>query len=374
MLHTAFLPSLPLKLRPSPRPHTSRPQRITSCTREADPLTSSPLGAPKILALGEVLYDLFAPPNTPISNRTQWKRFPGGAPANVACTLATLGTSTAYIGNVGSDDAGGELKYVLQAAGVNVDGMQTIPASTREVFVSVDGGEREFVAFAGENESFADAKKLDLDCIPGVLFYAASVLVTGTLALAFESGQCMKEIVDMAKMCQLCVVVDVNWRDVFWTHVPHDIAKATICDYLTNADIVKLSVEEANFLYGDVGDALQDPQLVFERVQCAKGVLITDGGNGAAWYFRVGLDACTGRVEAVVTDGGVVDTTGAGDAFLGGFLAEMIHLGGVGALAEAHKVERMVRFGGVTAAHVVASVGGIGGAPGRDTVEAFLND
>ncbi|PXF41246.1 putative fructokinase-6, chloroplastic [Gracilariopsis chorda] len=362
----------------SARPPRSRPF-LRACARaplrETEPINQSPLGAPQVLCAGEVLYDLYAPPNTPRTQPELWNRVPGGGPANVAAALAQLETGSAFIGMVGDDDAGNALRKALLDMNVNVDGLQQATGrQSRTVFVKVDqDGERDFVGFGGENQSFADTQQIDAERLPGVLFYAAKFVMLPTLGLAFEGcASSFSMLLDMAKMCLLESVVDVNWRPVFWQHYSDEDARKRIRSMVQKVDILKLSVDELSFLYGkqlaDIG--LTEPQTVLNRVG-TKGVLVTDGRNGSAYAFNYG-SLVHGRCEAIVPEGGVVDTTGAGDAFLAGFLSRMLRLGGTAALVDEDKVKDIVRFATATASFVIAGEGVFGSLPTLKQVEELV--
>lgn len=343
--------------------------------RETEPINDSPLGAPQVLCAGEVLYDLYAPPDTPRDKPELWKRVPGGGPANVAAALAQLETGSAFIGMVGDDNAGNALRKALLDMNVNVDGLQQAAGrQSRTVFVKVDpDGERDFVGFGGDNQSFADTQQIDPERLPGVLFYAAKFVMLPTLGLAFEGcSSSFGMLLDMAKTCLLESVVDVNWRPVFWQHHSNEEARARIQRLIQRVDILKLSVEELRFLYGQplAEIALCEPQTVLERIG-TKGVLVTDGRNGSAYAFNYGR-AVRGRCEAIVPAGGVVDTTGAGDAFLAGFLSRMLRLGGTAALIDEHKVRDIVRFATATASFVIGGQGVFASLPTLQQVEELI--
>lgn len=363
--------------------HVFRNARITasvSSERTPDPLASSPLGAPLVICVGEALYDLLTvSPDAPTSDESQWTAEPGGASANLAAGLARLSTASALFGTVGSDPGGDALKETLRSLDVNVDGVQTASGrETRRVFVRRDeSGERSFVDFSGPNPTFADTIALNPDTLPGVLFYAAQFLVTGTLGLAFpgsRGSQC--ELVELGRLCKLSIVVDVNWRPVFWKGQADDAeARNIILQYLRDkpgADIVKISQDEVGFLFDEqlAERALDDPTEVLRALggRCT-GLIVTAGHKGAAYVFSGGMEPVTGRVAAVAPDNSVVDTTGAGDAFLAGFLSEMLRLGGPFALTDRSKVKQIAEFGTVVASFVCGGMGAIGPLPSREQVE-----
>lgn len=360
-----------------------RPRFVASVVREADPITSSPLGAPTVVCFGEALFDLFTESSSAsVTDASAWTAKPGGAPANLAVGLAKLSTASAIVGSVGDDTEGVELQRLLADSGVNVDGLQQVPGrSTRRVFVRRDeSGDRAFVGFSGENDQFADTVGLDLDALPGVLFYAAQILVTPTLSLAFPgSAAVLRELVEVAKMCKLRVIVDINWRDVFWEgQASKAEARETILAFLRDApgvDFVKVSQEEVAFLFDDAlaCSALEEPDAVLHKLggQCC-GVIVTAGSDGAAYAFEGGMEAVVGRIPAVMPEGGAVDATGAGDAFLAGFLSEMLRMGGPFALTDKHKAAAIAEFAATVASFVVAGSGAIDPLPSREQVEARL--
>ena len=396
MSSTAFISPLPLlhqatisrtTIKPTIYPHTqtrrTRNHRPIHCALQADPITENPLGPPKVLCVGETLFDLLsAEPDAPLSDSTMWTSYAGGAPANLACGLASLGTASALITTLGNDTRGEELLKLLHSLHVNVDGIKrSASLPTRCVFVRRDDtGERSFVGFLdnAKAKAFADTAPMDIGAMEevGVLFYAARVLVTGTLGLAFNgSRNALMSAVKAARECQLCVMVDVNWRDIFWEGMDKEDARKRILEFVKETDWVKLSTEEVGFLLEDEQlekNALENPGAVRERIGGkVKGILVTAGSKGAAYSFDSGMQIVEGFVEAMTVDE-VVDTTGAGDAFLAGFLAEMFELGGPIAMLNGENVKKMVMFATAVAAFVVSKPGCIGALPKRKEVEELI--
>ena len=155
-------------------------------------------------------------------------------------------------------------------------------------------GDREFVGF-GENtptEGYADCF-LDAEKLPTELIAAAGALVTGTLGLAYPvTAAAMSRAVGVARGARVPVVVDVNWRPVFFAEPESGETRAEIKNYVSkSADVVKLSDEEAEWLFGvPAPDALRDPEEVLRRLlgsggEPAVGVLVTGGGLGSSYSF-----------------------------------------------------------------------------------------
>jgi fructokinase len=265
-----------------------------------------------IICLGELLFDLLANQSGVSSDRvTAWTALPGGAPANVACAVVKMGDRSRFVGCVGNDQAGIKLADKLTSEGVDITGLQRHPtAPTRQVQVlrTVDG-DRIFGGFGDiPTDQFADAQ---LSEVPESLFADADFLLVGTLALAYpHSAASTWKAVDLAQKHGVRIMVDVNWRPTFWSSV--EIAIPQIKKLLILADYVKFAREEAELIYGKT-----TPEDLYLDLSQAKGIFVTDGGNVCEYR----LDGVTGKQPAFAVN--IVDTTGAGDAFVSGILHQL---------------------------------------------------
>jgi fructokinase len=156
----------------------------------------------RVLCLGELLFDRLADNSTTsVGEVKSWTSYPGGAPANVACSLVKLGTPATFIGCVGKDASGEALVKELESVGVDTSGVQYHnSAPTREVYVlRSPTGEREFAGFGElEPDSFADAF-LQANNLSESLFLEAEYLVLGTLELAYpETRKAIYKALDLA--------------------------------------------------------------------------------------------------------------------------------------------------------------------------------
>ncbi|MEA5503976.1 carbohydrate kinase [Halotia wernerae UHCC 0503] len=317
---------------------------------------------PRVLCLGEILFDCLADQlGLKLEEVKSWTPYPGGAPANVACGLVKLGTPAGFIGAVGEDEPGNALVKLLQEVGVDTTGVQRHPtAPTRQVYVVRDlAGDRTFAGF-GEYDTaeFADTH-LQAKQLPDSLFQEADFLVLGTLELAYpDSEQATHRALELAGQYDLKIVLDVNWRPVFWQDA--NIARQKIQETFKQVDFLKLSKEEAEWLFDTT-----DPGAITYRLSSVEGVLITDGENGCAY--------CLGENEGTLPSFSipVVDTTGAGDSFLAGFIHQLGQHG-INKLKEAETAKRIVTYASAVGALTTIKPGAIASQPTPAEVEAFL--
>ncbi len=318
--------------------------------------------SPRVLCLGEILFDFLSnQPGLTYEQVQSWTPYPGGAPANVACALVKLGTPSGFIGCVGRDDTGDTLVKLLQDVGVNIDGVQRhATAPTRGVYVTrSETGDRAFAGF-GENDTteFADTH-LKADHLPVQLFETADFLVLGTLELAYPaSREAAFQALDLADQYYTKVLLDVNWRPVFWPDT--SMAPPIIREIMQRTDFLKLSDDEAEWLFETT-----DPGIIAHRLDMVEGVLVTAGEKGCTYF----LSGNVGQVPAF--DMEVEDTTGAGDSFVAGFLHQLVHQD-LKALTDPDKAHAIVTYASAVGALTTTRAGAIASQPTAAEVEAFL--
>ena len=317
---------------------------------------------PRVLCLGEILFDCLADQlGLTLAEVQSWTPYPGGAPANVACALVKLGTTAGFIGAVGEDEPGNALVKLLQEVGVDTTGVQRhSTAPTRQVYVTRDlAGDRTFAGFGKyDTAEFADTR-LQAQQLPHLLFQEADFLVLGTLELAYpESEKAIHRALELAEQYDLKILLDVNWRPVFWEN--GNIARQKIQETFKRVDFLKLSKEEAEWLFDTT-----DPGAITYRLASVEGVLVTDGENGCAYC----LGDNEGKLPAFSIP--VVDTTGAGDSFLAGFLYQLSQHG-IQGLQDAETAKRIVTYASAVGALTTIKPGAIASQPTATEVEAFL--
>jgi len=318
----------------------------------------------RVICLGELLFDyLAAKPGESLSAVTDWHPYPGGAPANVACGLVKLGTSCAFIGCLGSDLEGTQLLEFLSGEGVDTSSIQRHPvATTPKVYVLRSlSGDRSFAGFGEYSPAEFSHAYLESSLLNPVLFEQAEFLVLGSLCYAYsQSAIAMDEALNLATQNQLNIFLDVNWRPMFWSDP--DQAPDIIRQLLTKIDFLKLSAEEALWLF-DTTDAEQ----IFCQISGLKGVIVTAGAAK--------VNYCFGEITGEVTPFCVnpVDTTGAGDGFLAGFIHQLCQQG-IEALKDPETARKIIIYACAVGGITTLSEGAIGGQPTASQVQTFLEN
>lgn len=317
---------------------------------------------PQVLCLGEILVDQIAVEVGVSRDRiSAWTPYPGGAPANVACGLAKLGTSSGFIGCVGNDQIGQELVQLLKTESVDTTGVQVHPnAPTRQVYVTRSpNGERAFSHFSGEASTvFADTL-LSADLLPAKLFEDADFLVLGTLGLASEiTSQAIARSLKLAEDNFVRVVVDINWRPIFWSNPMQ--APNLMRILLSHTDFLKVSAEEAEWLFHTTS-----PVAIAQTLNHLEGVIVTNGNQDCRYY----LGDRQGKRSAFAVDS--VDTTGAGDAFLAGLLHQLCHRP-LSDLDNPAIADEIITYANAVGAIATLKMGAIASQPTDAQVKGFL--
>ncbi len=316
----------------------------------------------QVLCIGETLYDyLAADRGKSIESVSNWIAYPGGAPANVASALVKLGTSAGFIGCIGKDEAGQSLKQLLLETGVNCQGIQEHPtAPTRGVYVlRSDSGDREFAGFGNlPRDQFADAF-LEADQLPVPLFEQAQFLVLGTLELAYPTTRkAIFRALDLANTYDIKVLVDVNWRPMFWNDTEEAIP--LIHQLWESVDFIKLSREEAELLFDT-----KESGAIAHQIASLEGVFITDGDNTISYC----LNEFEGKIPAFEMP--VEDTTGAGDSFVAGLVHQLCQKG-LNHFDNPTAVKEMITYACAVGGLTTTKSGAMAAQPTAAEVEAFL--
>ncbi|WOH06802.1 hypothetical protein DCAR_0626230 [Daucus carota subsp. sativus] len=271
-----------------------------------------PVNSPLVIAFGELLID-FVPTvgGVSLAEAPAFKKAPGGAPANVAVGISRLGGSSAFVGKVGDDEFGYMLADILKQNKVNTSGMRFDPsARTALAFVTLrSDGEREFLFFRHPSaDMLLRESELERNLIK-----QAKVFHYGSISLIEEPCRSAHlAAMAIAKESGSILSYDPNLRLALWPSA--DAAREGIMSIWDKADIIKISEDEISFLTG--GEDPYDDNVVLTKLYHSnlKLLLVSEGAAGCRYYTK----QLKGRVSGVKVK--PVDTTGAGDAFVAGFL------------------------------------------------------
>lgn len=300
-----------------------------------------------IVTLGELLID-FTPCGTQ-DGQQLFMQNAGGAVANMVAAASGFGMDTAYLGMVGDDAFGRYLADVLQSRGVDVSGLKiSEKVHTTLAFVHLfPNGDRDFSFFRKPGADIMYAiDDLDLDAIR-----SARVFHFGSLSLTDEPVRSATfEALKAAKLAGVTVSYDPNYRPPLWDSA--DEAKKFMLEGLDYADVVKISDNEVQFLFGDMD--MEEAALMLVK-RGAKLAFVTMGSEGAAFACSDGSGKEPGFPAKAV------DTTGAGDCFTAGVLSAYIRSGMKPPMLD--DMRGFARFGNAAASLCVEVRGGIPSMP-----------
>ena len=304
-----------------------------------------------VVALGELLID-FACVSTDESGYPTMAAHPGGAPANFLAAITKFGGRTALMGKVGTDAFGKLLTGTLEDSGIETRGLVcTDDVFTTLAFVTFDEtGNR---AFSFSRKPGADTclrfDELDLSLID-----EAKVFHFGTLSLTDEPARsATRQAVAYAKSRGKLITYDPNLRKPLWKDL--NTAREELIWGLGQADVVKISDEEVEFLFG-LG-VREGAQYILDHFP-VKLVFVTCGPDGC--WFRNAV-AC-GEVPSL-SGIRVIDTTGAGDIFGGSAVWKLLQTGKAPEALNEAELREIVGFACTAAGLSTTRPGGISSIP-----------
>ncbi len=267
----------------------------------------------RLFSIGEVLIDFIpAQKGVALKDVVSFERAPGGAPANVAAAVAKAGGQASMITKLGEDAFGDFLIETLDNVGVNTEHIaRTKKANTALAFVSLkEDGERDFSFYRNPSADLL----LSEDEISESWFNEGDILHFCSVDLV-ESPmkQAHVKAIRVAKEKGVMISFDPNVRLPLWENA--EDCRTTIRDFLPHAHLVKISDEELEFITG-ISDEEEAIRSLFTGD--VKAIIYTKGAAGAVLYVDGESFSSTGYQVSVQ------DTTGAGDAFIGGFLYKLL--------------------------------------------------
>ncbi|MCI8270128.1 MAG: carbohydrate kinase [Lachnospiraceae bacterium] len=263
----------------------------------------------RLLAIGEALIDFIpAESGKEMKKVSSFAPAVGGAPANVCGAYVKLGGKAAMITQLGEDPFGDKIADEFAACGIDCCYVKrTTKANTSLAFVALkEDGNREFSFYRKPGADMlmeaSDIQKDWFNDVFGLHFCSVSL---GD----FPMKEAHRQAIQCATETGALVSFDPNLRFALWEDT--EALKRVVCEFAPMAHVLKVSDEELEFITGctDIKEAL--PQLL---TGSTKLVIYTRGSDGAECYTRTACAFAPGeKVKAV-------DTTGAGDGFIGSFL------------------------------------------------------
>ena len=313
-----------------------------------------------VIALGELLID-FTENGLSEQGNPLMEANPGGAPCNVLAMLQKLGKKTAFVGKVGRDMFGAQLRQVTEDAGICTDCLlEDERVHTTLAFVKTfPNGDRDFSFY---RDPGADMMLTAAE-LPAEALRSARIFHFGTLSMTHpEVRFATKKAVELAKEGGALISFDPNLRPPLWASLEE--AKEQVAWGLGQCDILKIADNEIAFMTGetdfDRGAAALRSQFPNIRV-----LNVTAGAEGSYSYY--------GDRRVFVPSfrlGGTIETTGAGDTFCACVLNFALEHG-IEGLSE-NDLTQMLRFANAAAYLVTTKKGAIRSMPERAQVEALL--
>ena len=307
---------------------------------------------PSVVCAGILVADLFVPPleRLPIGGdlvvTEDFLVQPGGCAANTAISLAKLGVSVSVVGKVGTDIFGDAVERHLQTNGVKTDALRrsSTHSTSKTVILPVIGEDRRYIHTIGANADFT------VDDISVPLVMQAQVFALG--------GYCVLPRLEPQRIATLLNNMrEMGIRTMLDVVVPASIDHPTLDDLrpiLPFIDVFMPNIEEAAMLTGETDPAKQAELFLHAGCNIA---IITRGRDGAL------LMSTHETLEAPAFPVEVVDVSGAGDAFVAGFIVGLL---------EQWTLADSLRFASAIGASACTQLGCTGGVFTRAAAEVYL--
>ncbi|VVA90149.1 unnamed protein product [Arabis nemorensis] len=315
-----------------------------------------------IVSFGEMLID-FVPTESGVSlsESAGFLKAPGGAPANVAIAVSRLGGRAAFVGKLGDDEFGHMLAGILRKNGVEDKGINFDKgARTALAFVTLrSDGEREFMFYRNPSaDMLLRPDELNLE-----LIRSAKVFHYGSISLITEPCRSAHlKAMEVAKEAGALLSYDPNLREPLWPSAEE--ARTQIMSIWDKAEIIKVSDVELEFLTGN--KTIDDETAMSLWHPNLKLLLVTVGEHGCRYYAK----NFHGTVETFNVD--AVDTTGAGDSFVGALLNQIVDDQSV--FEEEERLRKVLRFANACGAITTTKKGAIPALPTDCEAQSFLKD
>ncbi len=313
-----------------------------------------------VVALGELLID-FTENGISSQGNPVFEANPGGAPCNVLAVLAKLGHKVSFIGKVGNDGFGRQLKNALLETGINTGSlyMDDHVHTTLALVQTLPGGDRDFSFY---REPGADMM-LTADEIRAEDVTDTRIFHFGTLSMTHEGvREATQKAIALAKGSGAILSFDPNLRPPLWSSL--ELAREQVLYGMGQCDIVKISDNEIQWLSGledyDAGIAWLRQQ--FPNITL---VLLSMGPDGSRAYYKELVVEVPAFLQSAT-----IETTGAGDTFCGCMLHHVCQHG-LENLDEA-SLHSALTFANAAASLITTRKGALRVMPGAGEIETLM--
>ena len=311
-----------------------------------------------VVALGELLID-FTENGKSNQGNPLFEANPGGAPCNVLAMLTKLGHKTAFIGKVGEDFFGEQLRDVITEVGIDAKGLCTDKEihTTLAMVHTYPDGDRDFSFYRNPGADMM----LNKTEVQAELIKETKIFHFGTLSMTHEGvREATKEAIRIAEESGAVISFDPNLRPPLWNSL--ESAKEQIHYGLGYCDILKISDNEIQFLSGKE-DYDEGIQWLTSQYPIPL-VLLTLGSEGSRAYYQ------GRRVDCKGFSCETIETTGAGDTFCGSVL-NYLSEHGIKHLTD-ENLKEMLTFANAAAALITTRKGAIRSMPEKEEVNALI--
>ena len=312
-----------------------------------------------VIALGELLID-FTESGQSNQGNPLFEANPGGAPCNVLAMLSNLGHKTAFIGKVGNDFFGEQLKNAIMETGIDASCLcmdEKVHTTLALVHTGADG-DRDFSFYRNPG---ADMMLTEEEVLEEVI-KTSKVFHFGTLSMTHEEvRQATKKAVQAAEEAGTLISFDPNLHPPLWESL--DVAKEQVLYGLEHCHILKISDNEIQWLTNK-SDYTEGVEWIRERYQIPL-ILVSMGKEGSRAYYGEKMAEAAPFLQK-----NTVETTGAGDTFCGCILHYICEYG----LEHLTKdnLKEMLTFANAAASIVTTRKGALKVMPEREEVERMM--
>ena len=309
-----------------------------------------------VVALGELLIDFTENGTSPQGNPL-FEANPGGAPCNVLAMLSKLGHDTAFIGKVGKDFFGEQLKRAIQEVGICADYlcMDEEVHTTLALVHTFPDGDRDFSFYRNPGADMMLAEEE----VPENLIAGSKIFHFGTLSMTHEGVRsATKKALYIAKANQVTISFDPNLRPPLWNSMEE--AKEQVLYGLQYCDVLKISDNEIQWLTGRE-DYTKGVNWIKERYPNIQLILVSMGKDGSRAYYGDMMVEAAARINE-----NTIETTGAGDTFCGCVLHYVLEYG-LGSMTE-ENLKEMLQFANSAASLITTKKGALRVMPEREEI------